>query len=568
MIDFSTEFKKYKNQNKREKIVLIALMVAALIMSAQLVLRNPHIGQDGLDYLLPIHNLIKGFGYTINSQPMLVMPPGYGILSYLVFSLVGDIELSGMLVSLLSYILIIPMVYYLSKYLWNDSTAILSAFFVTFYPLLLGLSYATLSDVSFSLFFLLSLTVFLKCFCEKSSVLFYILVGFVLGFSYLIRPEGFLISILALSLLIVDSIVALFKAKTSRIEVFKTIIRPLAAIISFLLIITPYILFLRHHTGQWTFSGKIAVNLSIGEERIVSATTRVEQRQMTVSLNRSDGDKKNILEYFIAEGRRFFVRAEQNFFLIVLSFLKNMFHYFFLLSILWFLAPFILYRPLFTIKLNSRQKKIAVAFTVFLSPIPIITLFFVEDRFLLPYSLLLIMLFSFAVNQFVNALSEAIDLRYRGKLIVFVVFIFICLSLAVTPYKLLASSSIYNALMSNYSQGVREAGIWINKNISFGSDLVIVHPRRGRILLFYASGRVSNFNGRFFNMNSNMGLDEIADFMSLKKADFLVLDEYYVKNYRSLMTLWNNPSEAYRYKLKPLYIDPGKMFQIFVLKQV
>jgi 4-amino-4-deoxy-L-arabinose transferase-like glycosyltransferase len=565
MTDISAELKKHSSEKSREKIILFVFMVAALIMSAQLVLRNPHIGQDGLDYLLPLHNFLKGLGYTINGQPMLVMPPGYGILSFVVFFIVSDIELSGMLVSLLSYILIIPTAYYLSKYLWNGSTAILSSFFVMFYPQLLGLSYMTLSDVSFSFFFLLSLALFLKCFCEKSKLLFFIFLGFALGVSYLIRPEGFLISILALSLLVVDAIIALLRSKTSKMEAIKAVIRPVAAIISFLLIIAPYILFLHHHTGQWTFSGKIAVNLRVAEERVIAATSKGEQKQMTVSEHRSDGVKKNLLDYFIAEGRRFFIRVEQNIFLIVLSFLQSMFHYFFLLSILWFLAPFILYRPLFTFKLNSRQKKIAVAFIVFLSPIPVITLFFVESRFLLPYSLLLIMLFSFAVNQFVNALSEAINIRYRSMLIILVASVFIFLSLAATPYKLLASSSIYNTLTSNYSQGVREAGIWFNKNIRLGSDPVIVHPRRGRILLFYASGRASNFNGRFFDIhNRNAGLNEIVDFMSLKNADFLVLDEYYVKNYRSLMTLWDEPNEAYRYKLRPLYIDPGKMFQIFV----
>ncbi|MCA9923398.1 MAG: hypothetical protein KC421_13545 [Anaerolineales bacterium] len=114
--------KKYK--------ALLGLLPVAGFMVFFLFIKNPNMGGDGLAYLLPMHNLMNGFGYTFQGEPMLLLPPGYGILAYFVFLFIRDIEFSGMIVSVLAYLLLIPAVFIVSYYyvasrpqilsLWND----------------------------------------------------------------------------------------------------------------------------------------------------------------------------------------------------------------------------------------------------------------------------------------------------------------------------------------------------------------------------------------------------------------------------------------------------------------
>lgn len=160
----------------KEKVALLSLVVLAAIMNGFLMIRNPNVGGDALHYLLPIHNLVAGKGYTYGGSPELFYPPGYGIVSYILFLTVKDIELSGMLASALSSLLIIPTTYYTVRFLFGKQYAVLSSFLVTFCPTLLRYSYVNFSDSIFSLFLLLSFSVISvdhnKAFDEPMSILF------------------------------------------------------------------------------------------------------------------------------------------------------------------------------------------------------------------------------------------------------------------------------------------------------------------------------------------------------------------------------------------------------------
>ena len=127
--------------SRNEKGSLTILIVICTAMVSYLVIQNPNIWNDGILYLLPIHNFVDGKGYTFQGSPLLLMPPGFGIVAYLVYLVVRDIELSGMIVAAFAYILMIPTSYITTRSLFGKKPAFLAAFLIAFSPAMLYLAY-------------------------------------------------------------------------------------------------------------------------------------------------------------------------------------------------------------------------------------------------------------------------------------------------------------------------------------------------------------------------------------------------------------------------------------------
>ncbi|MEI7988916.1 MAG: glycosyltransferase family 39 protein, partial [Chloroflexota bacterium] len=139
-------------------------------MNFSLVLRNPNITGDGIQYTSVVFNWFQGNGYTnVVGIPWLV-EPGYGFLTYLFNIFIGDIELSGMLVSSAAYLLLILLVYFTVRYLGSALAALLSVLFVAFYPYLLTFSWLNLTDSVFSFFVFLCFSVYVRVLLEEKKV--------------------------------------------------------------------------------------------------------------------------------------------------------------------------------------------------------------------------------------------------------------------------------------------------------------------------------------------------------------------------------------------------------------
>ena len=129
----------------QEYAFLGLLLLIAVSMNSYLMIKNPNMGSDALRYHSIFHNLIAGQGYrsyvgNIGANSEL----GFGMISYLFFLLCGDIELSGMLTSSVSYLLLIPAVYLTVRYLFGNRVAVLATVFITFWPGLISFSYINL----------------------------------------------------------------------------------------------------------------------------------------------------------------------------------------------------------------------------------------------------------------------------------------------------------------------------------------------------------------------------------------------------------------------------------------
>jgi hypothetical protein len=171
-------------------IVLISgLVIAGSAMSLIRCYSDPTFNSDALHHLMPIHSLMDGKGYTYRDRVDLIIPPGYGIVSYVAFLFVRDIEYSGIVISVLSYILLIPLAYITGRFLFGRKVGLLAAWFTTFFPALLALSSSVGSDALSCLCMLLSFYSYLKLLEGTKGPGLAICLGLLLGFGYLIGKK-------------------------------------------------------------------------------------------------------------------------------------------------------------------------------------------------------------------------------------------------------------------------------------------------------------------------------------------------------------------------------------------
>lgn len=506
----------------KEKVALLSLVVIAAIMNGFLLIRNPNIGGDALQYLLPIHNLMAGKGYTYCGSPELWMPPGYGIVSYILFLFIRDIELSGMLASALSYLLIIPTTYYTVRFLFGKKYAFLSSFLVAFCPTLISYSYVNFSESTFFFFLLLSFFIYVRTVLSKSSLPQSILLGILLVFTSLIRPEGFLIAVLALPSLFVLSVVNIKQSKEFGFaSMLRRLSYPAVTVLVFLTLALPYVLFNYEHTGNWTFSIKASHFLAAYGGRVIKVPWHN-------------------------------IKSE------ILQLLKINFHALVPLAFLWFIFPFFSTRKLFAkLKLDFRNIRIALSFIIFLSPLSIWLIFFPYARYLLPYSLFILFLLSFLMVRFFESLE--IKGLSQGIILVCAVSLISLLSYVLpVPYP-----SLYKTLTTRHAHlALRAAGFFLQDHVQNLENLTIIDPRKGYVALFYASGKKEP-RGKDITIPPNMTLEEVAILVTTGKADYLLLDNHYIHTRPQLIPLWNNPSLAQEYGLFPVYIDTDGLFQIY-----
>ena len=208
LTDPATAVWRIKEQMRKHRLNIVIVLISGLVIagSAMSLIRcyyDPTFNSDALHHLMPIHNLIDGKGYTYRDRVDLIIPPGYGIASYVAFLFVRDIEYSGVVISALSYILLIPLAYITGRFLFGRKVGLLAAWFTTFFPALLALSSSVGSDALSCLCMLLSFYSYLKLLEGTKGPGLAICLGLLLGFGYLIRPENFLIGILAIASLFV-----------------------------------------------------------------------------------------------------------------------------------------------------------------------------------------------------------------------------------------------------------------------------------------------------------------------------------------------------------------------------
>jgi 4-amino-4-deoxy-L-arabinose transferase-like glycosyltransferase len=555
-------------------IIIGGLMIAGAAMSLLRCYSDPGFNSDALHHLMPIHNLIDGKGYTYRDHPDVIIPPGYGIASYLAFLFVRDIEYSGVVISALSYILLIPLIYITTRFLFSRETGLLAAWLTTFFPALVALSSSVGSDALSCLCILLGFYTYLRLLQGAAGPGFAVWLGSLLGFAYLVRPENFLISILAIGTLFIFWIRDLqISHRGDRTWALRKGIIPILVVILFLAFVLPYVFFLKQHTGRWTLSTKGGINMLVGETSIEGPHHKIEGLDKMFA----SGSSINFLEYVRSQGWKYGVRVFRTALIESYTFVMQNFHAIVPLILLWLAYPFVSARRLFNDwQLPLPPIRIITAFLVFLSPLPVYSLFYIEPRYLVPSSLLILIPLSFLVVTFLNTMLASVGKQWMKSGIALLCFISIFSSIAVgflgyiprVPPQLLPDS-LYHCLTNPGNSGYRPAGEWLGKHVEGLNDVTLLNPGRPDVILFYASGK-KDIPGRGVPVGLESTLPELASLLESDAKAYLVVTREQVQllNFQCpsgcpLAKLWNDPEFGKTAGLILVYEDSRGRFKVY-----
>jgi len=212
---------------RTEWIILGVVSLGGLALRLYVIQFHPFVDFDGAFYI----------NYFRDRAWQGVFHPGYPLLIELFRLIISDGFIAARMVSVVFGTLIAIPLFYLARHFMNPPGALAATIIVVLNPLMIRYSALPMSEMQF---IFLELLAFL-CYVRGKPLLF----GIVSGLAYLTRPEA-VVFFVALALL------DLWKKRNSQF--------PLRALLGFLLLALPYVIYLRVETGAWTMSPK-TVNL-------------------------------------------------------------------------------------------------------------------------------------------------------------------------------------------------------------------------------------------------------------------------------------------------------------------
>ena len=544
---------------------LIPLMLVAALMNAYLFIRNPNIGGDALLYHAAFHNFMAGKGWVYfiyGSYIWAPVEPGYGMLSYLFYLLVSDIELSGMVVSTIAYLLMILVVYYTVDYLFGKRSALLAACLITFWPTLISYSYTNLTDCTFVFFLFVGFSLYTRVALNENRLSRSALLGLFLGLGYLIREgEGLLVAILAILSLFALAVYYQQQTKKTLGLQLKLFLFPITTLLVFMVVAFPYILIIHTYTGVWTPTTKIMPvfktipmpsNTESTSESPTSATFQDESGISSIGETQFVGLK-------IVQSPSF-ANIGKNISGLIVYLLTMNAHALATLTLLWGIFPLLSTKKLFTrLRPGARKIRILLSLAVFSSP-ALLHLAIPErldSRLLMQYSIYLLIGIAFLCIRFLEKIQTSWGRQYSDAWVILICLVSIVASLG------FGSPTLIDALTETHGHlGLRSAGLWLSEHAQNPEALSIIATRKGEVALFYASNKTFSV-GRSQDLTSDMTLEQIGDLMSARAIDYLLLDNHYVNDLPNLMPLWENPTLARYFGLSLVYRDDDDLFQIY-----
>ena len=574
----------------------IPLLLCAALMNGFLFVNNPNMGGDAMLYHSAFHNLMSGIGWYEFDGSWAQVDPGYGMLSYLFFLIFRDIEFSGMIVSSLAYLLMIPTVFCTAHSMFGKKVAFLASVSIAFFPVLVSYSHINLSDCVFTFFLFLSFSLFSKILLDKATVLTHALLGVSLGLAYLIRAvEGLLVAGLVIIYLLVQGVIKM--KRTTKEEqsafraVFKTQIPPLATSIMFATIALPFIIIFHTQTGFWTFSARIMpiiekTSLIVDNEVISSTPTGKSNATDTVIVD-PQMDPRNTETVIVEtpQTQTYRMSHQPNIIIIlkntpklIRGLVRITSFAFIPLALLCTAFPFLSNlseKELFVEKIRAqlrpapRRTRKLLSLAIFSSPVLIhLSVGALHtERWLMQYSIYLLIFIACLTASFLESILKALKWKHIEIWVILLCLITVAASFGLT------SPTLFSTLANQHCHlGLRAAGFWIKDHEQEPTDIKIMAPGKGPVALFYANG--GNFAmGNRLRMNSmsietDIPLEEtlknIGEVLNSGGVDYLVLDNCYTHTKGDLWRLWDNPDLAQIYGYSLLHQDSDGLFQIYI----
>ena len=567
------------------KQVLIPVLLSAAAMNVFLFFNNPNMGADSLLYHSAFHNLVSGEGWQTYDGSWPRGDPGFGMLSYIFFLIFGDIEYSGMIVSSLAYILMIPAVFSIVHFVAGKNTAILATFSITFFPTLVSYSYVNLTDCVFTFFLLLSFSLFTRISLGNSTLITHTLLGLSLGLAYLIRAaEGLLVAGLVILFLFGQAIFQLKRIKGGEQSNFTAIlnlhISPLITGILFAIIAVPYIIFIHAQTGVWSFSARVQPAVEATDSPVDSKNSEVvvslpEENSTNTTETNANADAFQTPFNGILKAYQPSIKNSINNTTLLIRSLARMNRFALIpLALLCTAFPFLLKnlseKELFVEKIymklrpDSRMARIFLSLIIFSSPVLVHAAVSAihSDRWLMQYSIYILILITGLTVRVLESILDTLKWKHSEVWVVLLCFITMVAALG------LNSPTLFDTLTARHDHlSLRAAGFWLKDHAQDPTNISILAPRKGTVALFYASGKQFDM-GNSIDINTDMppemALEEIGTLLNKGDFDYMILDGLYTHTKGPLVPLWNEPDLAKKYGYSILHRDIADRFQIYV----
>jgi len=254
-----------KNKGPGEAGKLVIVLVVALLLRIILALFETEVGVDSVHYILMGDNIAHGRGFeTWNTTGgTWILPPTFPLL-IAIFRLLGfSLEWSGHIASIVAGTALLVPLYYLTKRLFNQTTANIAILIGSFTPILVDYSVVILTELLFVTFVLSMMLFVIRAYSGKGTVLDSFLSGLFSALAFLTKTFGiFLLPFLLLGYLF-------SRGGKSKVPGIK---HALMALIAFLILAVPYWVMLHSATGDWTIDGK-----GTGQESRIHARNLTEE---------------------------------------------------------------------------------------------------------------------------------------------------------------------------------------------------------------------------------------------------------------------------------------------------
>lgn len=239
--------------------VLIGIAFVALaVRVAWLFTQGPgEITWDGAEYARMAANFVSGAGYIgIRGMTMFVFPPFYPMTIAALLPLVRDGATAGIIVSFVSGTAIVFPMYGIASLCYGRRAGYAAAVVAALLPFLVQLSTVVLADMLFLTLATAGLWLLLRLardfrYRDAAGC------GVALVLAYLTRPEGLLLELFAVAVLVAA-------AFARSLGFCRGTMLGLALVVPFACIAAPYVAFLSSHAGHLRVEGKSILNLDIG----------------------------------------------------------------------------------------------------------------------------------------------------------------------------------------------------------------------------------------------------------------------------------------------------------------
>lgn len=245
--------------NRKLQLILALSALAFIFKLVLLSQRSLYIDPDEGYYLLLARNLVQGNGYGFNGLPNIMFPPFLPLAIASIYVFFHNLQLSLNIITALSGTFLGVIVYLIARKKISQLAsfgcfllALFSHELNAFLPAALRYTHVLYrgSDI-LNCFLVLASVYCMILLVEKDGYLPAALAGLTLALAYLTRPEGFILFVGFLCLLLLLKSFSLIILSWKRLTCFLLVFAALAL---------PYVVYLRTVTGHWMLSGKISAS--------------------------------------------------------------------------------------------------------------------------------------------------------------------------------------------------------------------------------------------------------------------------------------------------------------------